>query len=445
MAEDKKNIDRKIKESFEKGAPWSPRDLWSGLSEQLDEASLDQQVEDAFKGAPSQAPDRVWAAVDRQLSIDRVWKGLKAWLAWRTAGRWTLRLLPLLLLGLVFIWQSPFSLTKSKTPPVINQKPAAETSEELSPRSSDKPGKASEQRSPNAPSKPIGTEEPDRNSPSPEVPPKPSPPVNSEGNLLAAAAEPIFSEDEAKDSTFRLASTDWAHLDFDLPALGIRTATDRSLPILSEPKLQKPRSNVWRLGFRMDYDRQWLSDNIYRQAQLQESLIASRTQWASNYAIFAAWSWRQRSSVEIVYHWSERLGQQYARFGEGRYLEEEQQFSFQKLSLFYRYNFRLFNNSQGPYWQAGLGGYYGFIDRADLKSPLQDRELTSLYGNRVGLGLELGQAVSVADFLFSYGLNGQWDINNFHRGGPGLPAEFNISRSYSLGFYLGVSYQLKKK
>ena len=90
--EDKRNLDDLIKSSFDRISKGAPDSLWGKLSSSLDSEAespqstekdlshnlLDTKVKESFSSLNGKVPRHVWTAINRQLNIEKVWKGISS-------------------------------------------------------------------------------------------------------------------------------------------------------------------------------------------------------------------------------------------------------------------------------------------------------------------------------------------------------------------------------
>ena len=117
---DNKNIDNKIRESFEGLNRSAPQGLWEDLSENLDisksDSTIDERVKEGFQHIDKSAPDHIWGGVNRALNIDRVWRRVTGVLDRRAAfKRWARNVAAALLL-LLLSWGGYRNLSNQQTP-----------------------------------------------------------------------------------------------------------------------------------------------------------------------------------------------------------------------------------------------------------------------------------------------------------------------------------------
>ncbi|MCP4442120.1 MAG: hypothetical protein GY810_24685 [Aureispira sp.] len=69
-------LDKKIKDSFQQQTPKTPQGLWSKLSDQLDQSdvNLDEKIKKSFQEQGAKAPKQIWEGINKQLTIQSVWK-----------------------------------------------------------------------------------------------------------------------------------------------------------------------------------------------------------------------------------------------------------------------------------------------------------------------------------------------------------------------------------
>ncbi|MEO6301725.1 MAG: hypothetical protein ABIP51_01005, partial [Bacteroidia bacterium] len=75
--DENKDIDNKIKETFNGLNKSAPVDLWNKFSDKLPTSDIDKtleaKVKEGFEGTKQKAPEHIWGTVNKQLNIDKVW------------------------------------------------------------------------------------------------------------------------------------------------------------------------------------------------------------------------------------------------------------------------------------------------------------------------------------------------------------------------------------
>lgn len=458
MARGRKNIDDKIKASFEEARLKPPRDLWSGLSESLDNDALDAKLKASFEEPSLKAPDKVWSNVNQQLTIDKAWVRIRQKLNRITFFLWFRRaaIMFTVLFALLYLW--PFSSLELRNPKEVQKerseemkvRPASKPEDELKSIIQDGqlPNPGAEQESFSHSSFPeneleqkalelkhiVHQEKEGQDSGIL----RPQTKANEEANYnpILAARE---SEDVAWIEIPQLSSGSWIPLYWSITQHSLRRE-GLALASSSSNRKEALSRRSWGLGIRLHYDRFNISNNLQRLARDANSLVAGQNDYGLNYEAYLQYHWSSNSSVELNYTWDELMEQSYYRFGEGLYLEESLEFRFQLISVLYQHRFN-FPGKWIPHFELATGPYLGLLKSVRFNSPLGLENRSERYGNRYGMVLRIGQTLKAGDLNFSYGLQSQFSIANFHQGKEGLPATFDISHSARWGAYLGLAYR----
>ncbi len=451
-------MDDKIRRSFKKGAPKAPGDLWSSLSESLDESTLDAEVKEAFEESDLQAPEAVWDGVNRQLNIDSTWLNIKRSLDWRSTRIWWYRA-AMLLVPLIAFWYLGTNLGEQspELPAVSSDQIIATDGQEEASSATAQPNSEAVQSEAkpesldhDASSTPLQTEEKLAVTEDTDLPQKIKAEVDP---VLLAAADtkptekaPLALVDSSSEDLKALVAAPITLRDWHLlpgisgPILPLQAIGPKAASANSEFASSKAKGARWQLGFRLNYDRFVFDNNISRQAEDRNSLIAGQTDAGLNYELFLNYTWSTHSRVELTYNWDESLEQNYNRFGEGLFLSEQIAYRFQSFSMIYTHRFNLHSGLRAPGILLSAGPYYSALKSVRFEGDLGQENRSDLYGDRYGVVLRIGQEFKAGDISLSYGLQGQVGLNNFHRGNAQLPASFDQSRIQRWGFYLGTAY-----
>lgn len=445
MAKREQNIDRIIREGFQSGAPKAPAGLWERLSEDLDQHQLDQKLREAYQDEAPKAPEALWSNIDRQLNIDRVWLGIKKALDRQLLLRWSAVAAVLMLLAL-WLWPNfnaqdptlrlspPQSTVPADKEPDIakpEQRPEFMQNASSQNESSEEESSALNQEQQADPANlKTGSDAP---------PAKVNSLITSISDRLPLAL-PVL-EDTNHLAQFRFLPMPtlraWQRFrweDEQGPFLDFHPHYDK---IPSKRSESKP----WQFGLRLMYERVQIDNNIHRQSLDPNSLVAEDQRAVLNYELFTRWSISDRQRLELSYAFNEGLSQQYARYGEGKLLQEELTLSFNRFAMLYAYQIPLKKSPGASRLEIAGGPFAAFLSKANLNSPLGRADLSAEYGNNYGLQFRIGQEVSAADLVLSYGLQGRFGLTNLYRGTANIPAIFDHTRSTNLGLYLGVGYK----
>ncbi|WP_421754133.1 hypothetical protein [Croceimicrobium sp.] len=436
MAKDP-NIDQKIRDSFEAADLKAPEGIWQAMDRSMssDESQMDQKVRDSFAEQDSSAPESVWEGINRQLTIDKAWKGIDSYLNRQRLYRVLSRVAAvLLLLFSIGWWWSSTVDSKSigdESAPInheeLNQNPdqinnvTAPSDESLIPLD-------------RSPKQPAETKEAGLYAFQ-----------NSNGNGLhtnqsivaSADDEQILLAEQSRDAEVleaELELRDWFDLGLEKPSLLLKQRDFEPKPLFrTHPK---KRFKAWQLGLRYSWQRDYLSNSLYRESLDPRSLVRSNAVYSNAisaelyYRLNPDWSlnlmWQQ--SRDWVFH--------YNTYEEGQYVDRKLELNYRRIGIGLNHHFRFGPQSKWPVLSLGVQPYYGFLHQA------QEAGLnrTESYGDAWGMELKVGQEWKSGDLVLYYGLMTDFSLNNLYRGTDRIPADFNKTLYRSWGLYIGTRY-----
>lgn len=441
MAKDP-NIDRKIRESFESAEFKAPEGIWQALDQSMsaDESQMDQKVKDSFEAQNTAAPESVWEGINRQLTIDKAWKGIDSYLnrqrLYRVLGRVAAVLLLLFSIGW---WWSNTGASEAivDEPAPINPKEQIQNSghyqEEL-------------QQSDESP-EPINTNQEqsfDTEEPSLFASP------NSEGHSLKdidlnphqqleanADAKPILIADQSLDrelSQAELELRDWFDLGLEMPSLVLK---ERDF----EPKPQfrthpKTRFKAWQIGLRYSWQRDYLSNSLFRESLDPRSLVRSNAVYSSAISAELYYRLNPTWSVNLMWQQSRDWVFHYNTYEEGQYVDRKLELNYRRIGIGLNHHFRFGPQSKWPVLSLGVQPYYGFLNKASEAGINQ----AGSYADAWGMELKIGQEWKSGDLVLYYGLATDFSLNNLYKGTDRIPADFNRTLYRSWGLYIGTRY-----
>lgn len=457
--DENKNIENKIKESFERLNKSARTDLWDKLSGKLSvspiDESIDAKIKNGFENISKALPPRVWGSVNRQLNIDRVWKRISAELDrrpviiyWRKLGG-IAALLLLLLGGSIYLFKH------KRFQPEYNQQYINKDQQQnkLSVFSNEKKSAVKNGITPKS------TALAHKQNANPLVNtnsgfkfnPQQYNPNNSIRNLSTAKK----MIDKNSDN---LVQTHSQELSDSLPVIMLQSITTSLIEnnIVHEPILSAltssnfiptdttaVRKKRFEFGITYSYNNTWIINNDTRKSFDENSLIQTVPAWSASYGIVANYNIFSNSSVSAEFFVNSKYTQRYDEFVEGVFNRKTTEFNYYKLALLYQ-----FNINQSPYrlvpskytFKAGFYGSYlknHTHDYTRVLSPKTDTYTKADYGARIAIG----QEKTFKRVIIGYGLNAEYGFKNIFEGNRQVPSQFNVSRNALIGGYVNLKYR----
>lgn len=462
--DENKNIENKIKESFDALNKSAKADLWSKLSDKLSAAnideSIDKKIKNGFENKSNAVPPRVWGSVNRQLNVDRVWKRISKELDrrpiiifWRKMAM-VIALILLFFSGSLYVIKnndssSPFSQQMYETQK--NKQTAKSGLSNLTTSSISVANKkitsnnvtetSAQTRNVNAK---MRNEE--RNSPGKYSNDKSNIAAgnNSTSTILIEKSKVEFSEASVPKENDSISFTTLIPININLKDSAI--ASELILQPLSlvdntfkQPLLNKKRFEV---GITYSYNNTWIINNNTRSSFDENSLIQSVAAYAGSYGLIANYGIFKNSAISTEFYINSKYIQKYAEFAEGTFNKKTNELNYYKLAFLYQ-----FNINQSPYrivpskytFKAGFYGSYlknHTYNYTNVMSPKTDSYTKAGYGARIAIG----QEKTVKRVIIGYGLNAEYDFKNIFEGNRQVSSQFNVSRNALIGGYVNLKY-----
>lgn len=434
-----KDFDKKIRASFEESAPRAPEGIWATLDGALSgsEQQMDQKLKEAFAAEEAAAPESVWTGINRQLTIDQAWIGINRYLNRRLAWQWTQRLAAILLLAIGIYygseqWQDSgpanyidLDLRDLELPE--NPESQAESTKDLNSLTTKSPLVLPEANKPQ-PKDNTGLKEDDGGIANTSVPPT----SNRSENPSTEFAGMPEQRTSTEDVSMELDDRSWLNFPLNVPDLNLAFWHSEWQAISASRK--KPKS-IWRdfsLGFEYSYNRDVLSNNIYRESQDPRSLIRSNPVYTNNYKIVLHYHWHKRWSLKLGLQPQRDFLVDYNTFREGQYVNDRIGLSYSRIGLGMEYH-KSFNSPFGM--SLGLEPYYALLN--DVAGVLRQEN----YDDAYGLQFRLGADWYTGPLVFSMGIESDFNFNNLYLGDGRIPAEFDLTLYRSWGLYVGSRYR----
>lgn len=468
---DKRNIEDKIRESFEGMNRKAPKDIWENLNEKLvNEDALNKKVKESFEDSEVSAPKQVWEGINKQLNIDSAWKGVKRMLIWRTIVRRSRRFAALILLLLFFGWggsqffkQYPerFTLSEVKTEKLINQKDNQEqkhtpTTIKESAKLQKGKGENSNQNNPQQPESKISTEE--------FVGTAPSTDKNAvKGEEFASAALTVENAvtksnlfqnrntmlliDE-KETAKKANEQELAVLQ-QIPMLPAKMIMDSStnlqileIACLEDSVFKEKNRKRFEVGLIYSYNQTTLFNNETRKSFDEQSLVSSEASYAGNFGISGLFRFSQRHGITANGYMKSGMKQHYKTYLEGQYTEKDIRLDYRKLAVAYQHNIMSNIPLMETSFTVNGGVYYAWLKKGTSSYNGVINTVTDNFANNdFGILVQAGQEVTKGSFVLSYGFNLERGLKNIFAGDGKTPADFDVTTAFSIGGYLSTRYK----
>ncbi|PCH87272.1 MAG: hypothetical protein COB88_05930 [Flavobacteriales bacterium] len=475
---DNKNIDNKIRESFEGLNRSAPQGLWEDLSENLDisksDSTIDERVKEGFQHIDKSAPDHIWGGVNRALNIDRVWRRVTGVLDRRAAfKRWARNVAAALLL-LLLSWGGYRNLSNQQTPIIaeLEENNATISEKHVDEQRGDTPfqsGSGSDKH--DNPEIIIGNGN-DLSQANPNL--NDNTKVLGESNLRNVQSNKRLAEYKApNNSDNNIPHTSRGGLDELIPRIDagndeivvspaqeplsemtlispvwVSTAGDVNgeLAILlnisdsSEAKFEKRRR--FEIGLTYSYNNTWLLNNETTSSFRKTSLVTTTATYAHSYGLMANYNFNKKNAVSTEFYINARAKQDYGVYVEGRYYDKEIELNYSKITLLYQRNILQPRRAISSRYTVKAGGFLGLLKN---KHRYYDNKIVSSsdsYANiDYGVKLAVGQEKELRNVILGYGLNSEYGFKNIFAGNDRIPADFDDTHTFIVGGYITLRYK----
>lgn len=457
MAE-KKNIEGKIKESFESMSGRAPDSIWKEMNQRLSDVNtIDQKVKESYKKVEREAPAKVWEGVNKQLNIDLAWKEVKRMLIWRTFWKRTRRVAALAILLLLFGWGGYEILVEQPKKQALNhnQEPRrANTTKKIQENSLDKTVQHKNALQSSVSSESSETKDSDLVSESQNR--------NINEKKLGFVTESNVNsihDNQFADYQLDLMINEMNEKRIDVEDYDILTEIPRlpikKIEVVSQTfeilKLnnsqnfdslltQQQQFNRFEAGIIYSYNLTTLINNETRLSNDERSLISSETSFAGGYGVTGSFHFSPKNGITALGFIQSGIKQQYKTYVEGKYTTEERRLDYGKLGITYQRNFHRKISIVKTHYMIRTGVYYAWLknesrvfDNVNVSSP-------SIYTNDFGLILQAGQEISKSSFSIGYGLNLEYGLKNIYMGEGQIPADFNRTNTFGVGAFISARY-----
>ncbi len=462
----KKNIENKIKETFERQNKTAPSDLWNKLSDSLPDSKSDKHIEEkiknVFEKTDQSAPPFVWDNVNKQLNIDKVWNKINKELDRKPVIYW--RNIASVILFLLLISAGVYRYNKGVEDKALAESLMDQTSTDnktvLAKTSSLKDVKEKNGNNSILHEKAVISGNKNSNK---EIPFKKNNRSKSVVNAIAQKNIKTISTNQNNVTELNyqfVAETDLVANDSDSiePVLPVNLNSIISYPIFinnQEPDIAVVLNDIApienntsikqkrvEIGITCSYNNTWILNSETQQAFEANSLTRTSLAFAASYGVVAAYNISKNSALSTELYINSRSQQKYGEFIEGKYYDHTLQFNYTKLTLLYQLNLNQSAQRRIPSkftFKTGIYGSYlrNFTHVYNQSIDVQQNKYTK---NDYGLKFAIGQEKKINDLIIGYGINSEYGLNNNFAGNGFMPAAFDVTKNALVGPYFCLKY-----
>jgi len=499
MAEDK-DIEKKIKETFDGLHKKAPENLWNSLSDKLpfsdSNKDLETKIKAVFENIDKSAPPHIWDVVNKQLNIDKVWERINAELdrrpvLYRRKIANLAFLFLILILGGLYLnnWRilpfysndmsvaaheshknelaTPFDNVEK------NKNHIAERNETIGKSSNSKVHESRKNSLDNSHQKTLKQK---------EITKGRSEAVDrvlrlNESNMLTGAInknvnksikksvnpehinlnkESSVNASETKENKL-IADNDSLYTAAILPLKTTRLVNDdndkelilnsQNYGIGDTANIQSSISSKkkrFEIGLTYSYNNTWIINNETQKSFDENSLIQTSAAFACSYGLVANYNFSKLSAISMDLYYNSKIRQQYNMFTEGLYANRDIEFNYTKLVLSYQLNIdQPYIKKTPSRYTLKIGGYGAYLksytDAYNKTVAAENNEYASI---DYGVKLAIGQEKILNRIIIGYGANTEFGLNNNFKGNKRMPAGFNNTKNSLIGLYLNLKYSL---
>jgi len=484
MADDK-NIDNKIRESFEGLNRSAPEGLWEDLSENLDvsksDSTIDQSVKESFQQIDKSTPDHIWGGVNRQLNIDQVWRRISGAMDRRAAFKRWVRNVAAALLLLLLSWGGYRHFSNQKIPMLAELEENNSTKEENNSTKSEnhvdeQQGNTRAQggfdsggndnteiitgnghdlfeRNTNLEDNAKALAESDLTNGQNNISLKESKtPYHSDNNTTHTSSSDIgefIPPIDARDDELAGSPIQESHSEMMVlsplwnSAEGDRNSELAVLPNTgnsSETKFEKRRR--FEIGVTYSYNNTWLLNDETNKSFRKTSLVTTTPTYTHSYGLMANYNFNAKNALSTELYISAKAEQDYGVYIEGRYYDKRIELNYSKITLLYQRNILQLRSTVTSQYTVKFGGYLGLLKNRLRFHNQQIVSTSDSYTNiDYGIKLALGQERVIKRFVIGYGINSEYGLQNIFAGDERIPADFNETHTFNLGGYINLRYK----
>ncbi|MCF6365317.1 MAG: hypothetical protein L3J35_03860 [Bacteroidales bacterium] len=458
----KKHIDNKIKESFDKLHTSAPFGLWNNISKNIETPdniiNLDKQIKESFYKSNNIAPKHIWDGVNRQLYIYTTWKKIKRFLEIRTAiYKWSriaaLFLLLLLLGSIGYVFLSDLQIenisTVERNEIIENQLSSGNlnnktiNNENIEIINADKKEDIKQNIDESSNSEQFSNDfEVNYN--------KNNIIKNNDSykTVLNNQLKTNISVIQKEGSIKQLSKEHIAIKDVQIIS---SDSTDEKLlpdinsiilPVFSSDTVSQ-KNNRFEIGITYSYNNTWLLNNNTRNSFVSTSLISTSATFSHNYGITANYNLSQTNALNSELYLNSETRQRYETYYEGKYYNKEIDLKYSKFTLLYQHNFikNNYNNSPKSMVKAGF-----YVSQLVSMTKYVNNKIASVkkeYSNYdYGIKAAIGKEKEIDKMIIAYGINAEYGLKNIFTENKKIKKTFNKTKNSSIGIYLVFRYKL---
>ncbi len=451
-----KNIDNKIKETFESLNKQAPVDLWNKFSDKLEDINIDKTIEtkikEGFDGVNKTAPPHVWDTVNKQLNIDRVWDRIDKELDRRPVIYWRniagiILLLFIIGAGIYKYKQTEFKLADNTNIIQLQEQPLAEEStagseNNIKEQSIDKkdtkhlPVNASKSEIKDNGERLIAKNKVKENKNSLKDTNKDLSIKNVAENDLNGSSTASVTETVLFENMTSIQPSLIRNKENEIIPPGLQTFTNNTDDYIRI----KPKK--YEIGITYSYNNTWIINNETQKSFDANSLTQTFFAFASSYGVVGNYNFSKNNALSAEFYINSVSRQQYGEYIEGRYLIKTIQFNYSKFTLLYQLNLHQPRHVKIPSkYTIKTGLYASYLKKFNQSYDRMDIKETGKYNSSdYGIKLAFGQEKQFKNIIIGYGLNAEYGFNNTFAGNATMPAGFNVTKNALIGGFLNVKY-----
>lgn len=206
-----------------------------------------------------------------------------------------------------------------------------------------------------------------------------------------------------------------------------------------------PGRATWQVGIIGSIKNTWLVNPETVNGLKRSSLNNTRLTFDTEFGLMVQRSVGGASAVQFEYYFYSGLGQRYYEYLNALYQQKDVKLRYEKFQVVYRT--RLWRNLEVPAFYATGGIAISRLRLADTSIGNENQVVTNEYrpwDYGFVLGGEAEFALTDKLFLVS-GLRASHGLRNIYLGTQQIPAEFNKTRTASVGVIFALRYQIRGK
>lgn len=443
MSNSNKHSENKIKESFNDVKRKAPEGVWSSISKVTELSDNEFAIRESFRNQEKTAPSKSWDNVKKQIIIDDVWDNIvvledkrkKRFFWWFSSASVFLILVSVSLFNYSDKNEKFITNKIKENKELINEDQNSVESEidNINPVSNNRTitTNAGQNKDRNFEVKNIqnlGVNNLDikyRNAREKSV-------DNSTTDNTILAQYNLVENDSLDDLVLiqKIPIKEIQMISFPLPELEL-------IPIKTQEceKYQK-----FEIGFQASIGNSWIFNNEVKNGFNKESLVNNKLSLGYSFGTTFNYNFNNQSGLEFDYDFYSITNQEYDKYSEGRYNNNNIKFSQQKITLSYKHRYTTsLQQKKVLVFKSGL--YYSHSIKEETSVNWVENTANSAYTTfDYGLNLALGIEHKMKHFKFEYGIKTDVGLYNITANSLNLPKKFNYTTTYILGGYMSFRY-----